>query len=448
MGGSAATAVLSALRDGSGSERYGLDLLRHTGLTSGRLYPALVRLERTGLIQSRWHDNGRRRYRLTPAGAAAAATGRREAVRTAVWWLTAATIAAIESYAALSRPAGARLSDLGIYLGAVHGLRDGASLYAETGANHAAFTYPPFAGLVLWPLSLAATLPLQVAWTLLTVGAVVALSTLAAPATRLPRAVPAVGIAAALLLSAPVSSALHFGQISIILAALVVVDTIGMRNSRYQGVLVGCAAALKLTPLIFVPVLWLAGRRRAALVAASTFAACGALGWALLPADSWQFWSAHVWHPSRLGPITSVGNQSLNGALMRLGMAEPNRSIAALAVAGAVAAIALRRAGRLGRDGDWLSATTLAGAASVVISPVSWTHHQAWLVMAALLPVRGSAGAQRAWSAAVLATMILPVTALGPPIWSNARMLTAVVVACLVPVRRAQPPRPVFHTDC
>jgi alpha-1,2-mannosyltransferase len=109
-------------------------------------------------------------------------------------------------------------------------------------------------------------------------------------------------------------------------------------------------------------------------------------------------------------------------------------------VVGAVAAVALRRAGRLSRAGDWLSATMVVGAASIVVSPVSWTHHQAWLVLAALLPVRGSARAQAGWSAAVLAVMILPVTALGPPLWSNARMLTAIIVACVIPIR---PPTPV-----
>jgi len=90
------------------------------------------------------------------------------------------------------------------------------------------------------------------------------------------------------------------------------------------------------------------------------------------------------------------------------------------------------RAARLGRQGDWLSATVVVGAASIVLSPVSWTHHQVWLVMAALLPVRGPVWA---WRAAVLTVMILPVTALGPPVWSNARLLTAIVIACLVPLR-------------
>jgi alpha-1,2-mannosyltransferase len=473
-----AAAVLAAMHTDPASARFGLDLVHDTGLTSGRLYPSLVRLERAGLVRSGWRGRGRRGYVLTPAGVSALDAGVpavdagvpavdagvpavdagvsvqappwragrsraparpavrwRAAARRVVWWLPALVIALIESSAALSRPAGARLSDLGVYLGAVNGLRSGASLYAFVSANGAPFTYPPFAGLLLWPLSLAATFPLQVAWTLATVAIVVALSFLLVrtAARAHPSYVPAV--AAVLLLSAPVSSNLKFGQVSVGLAALVVVDAVALRTSRFQGVLTGLAAAVKLTPLIFVPMLWLAGRVRAAVVAGSTFAACGALAWVALPADSWLFWSRHVWHPTRLGAITSVGNQSVNGTLLRLGVTGPARSLAVLAVAGAVAVVALRRAGRLGGAGDRLSAIVIAGAASIVVSPVSWTHHQLWLVIAPLLPVGGSVWTRWGWRVAILAVMTLPVTALGPPVWSEARMLAAIGVACLLPIQ-------------
>ena len=45
--------VLHALARG---HRYGFDLLEHTGLTSGTVYPALDRLERQGLARSSWED--------------------------------------------------------------------------------------------------------------------------------------------------------------------------------------------------------------------------------------------------------------------------------------------------------------------------------------------------------------------------------------------------------
>ena len=45
--------VLHALARG---HRYGFDVLEQTGLTSGTVYPALERLERSGLARSSWED--------------------------------------------------------------------------------------------------------------------------------------------------------------------------------------------------------------------------------------------------------------------------------------------------------------------------------------------------------------------------------------------------------
>lgn len=446
-------AVLSSMAAYPALERHGLDLLRDTSLASGVLYPALVRLRRDGLVESRWQDDGRRGYLLTADGVTAlrvappaTATGvigtsapgatTRSRSRTIARWLPATLIAAAESWSALSRPAGLRLSDLGVYVGAVGGRRHGSGLYDFMSAGHAPFTYPPFAGLLFWPLTFVATLPLQVAWLLATVATVMGLSVLLARQAGRPWHGLAPAIAAALVLSAPVSSDLKYGQVSVGLAALVTLDILVLRHSRAHGVLIGLTAAIKLTPLIFIPMLWFAGRRRAAIVATATFAACGAFAGDALPADSWHFWSTDIWRVDRLGYITSVGNQSLNGALMRADVVGSTRSWLVLIVAGGVAMAALWRASTLGRRGDWLSAAIVVGAASVVLSPVSWTHHQAWLVMAALLPAAGPAWARRAWIGVVLLVMILPVTALGPPVWSNARLLLAVAVAALVPLDR------------
>jgi hypothetical protein len=41
----------------------------------------------------------------------------------------------------------------------------------------------------------------------------------------------------------------------------------------------------------------------------------------------------------------------------------------------------------------------------------------------------------------VLAVMVLPVTALGAPLWSNTRLLLAVAVAAVVPLAIAEAPR-------
>ncbi|WP_250002564.1 glycosyltransferase 87 family protein [Actinoplanes sp. M2I2] len=349
-------------------------------------------------------------------------------------WTLAAAAALATATAAFWKPAGARLTDLSVYLGAVSGLADGAGLYDFT-RGAAPFTYPPFAALLFTPLTWLPAGVVQIAWTLATLATVAGLAVLV---TRQPAArsqhVPAAVAALALILSAPVSSDIKYGQVSLFLAALVAVDLLALRRTPGHGALIGLAAAIKLTPLIFIPLLWFAGRRAAAAVATATFAGCALVGAATLPTDSWAFWTDKVFRPDRLGYVDGVGNQSLNGALLRLGIAAEARSTLVVAIGGTLAAVALIRAVGLARRSDWLAALTVTGAASVILSPVSWTHHQVWLVLAALLPVAGPAWARAAWRMCVLAVMILPVTALGPPLFSESRLVLAVAVAALVPL--------------
>jgi DNA-binding PadR family transcriptional regulator len=70
----AAVSILKAVADGV---RYGFDIMDRTDLPSGTVYPALSRLERDGLVRSRWEDlekaHGDRRpprryYQITAPG--------------------------------------------------------------------------------------------------------------------------------------------------------------------------------------------------------------------------------------------------------------------------------------------------------------------------------------------------------------------------------------------
>jgi PadR family transcriptional regulator PadR len=72
-----AVSVLQAIASGF---EYGFDIIDHTGLPSGTVYPALSRLERDGLVRSSWEDDvrahregrpARRYYRITAPGARA-----------------------------------------------------------------------------------------------------------------------------------------------------------------------------------------------------------------------------------------------------------------------------------------------------------------------------------------------------------------------------------------
>ena len=69
-----ATAILQALAHGY---KYGFDIMDVTGLPSGTVYPALRRLEKAGVVESRWEDEAtahkdqrpaRKYYKLTATG--------------------------------------------------------------------------------------------------------------------------------------------------------------------------------------------------------------------------------------------------------------------------------------------------------------------------------------------------------------------------------------------
>lgn len=70
-------ATVSVLRAISRGTSYGFDIMDETGLASGTVYPILTRLERRGLLESRWEDPAvereggrppRRYYAMTPEG--------------------------------------------------------------------------------------------------------------------------------------------------------------------------------------------------------------------------------------------------------------------------------------------------------------------------------------------------------------------------------------------
>jgi len=72
--GTAQLKVLEAIAGGTG---YGFDVMDQTGLPSGSVYPALAKLEKSGLVRSRWEAASvarrekrppRRYYEITESG--------------------------------------------------------------------------------------------------------------------------------------------------------------------------------------------------------------------------------------------------------------------------------------------------------------------------------------------------------------------------------------------
>lgn len=83
--GAAQLKVLEVIAGGTG---YGFDIMDQTGLASGSVYPALSKLEKNGLVRSRWESAAvarrekrppRRYYEITGAGREALAEALAEA---------------------------------------------------------------------------------------------------------------------------------------------------------------------------------------------------------------------------------------------------------------------------------------------------------------------------------------------------------------------------------
>ncbi|WP_197321327.1 glycosyltransferase 87 family protein [Saccharomonospora sp. NB11] len=275
------------------------------------------------------------------------------------------------------------------------------------------FTYPPAAALLFTPL---AFFPVQVAW-----GVVAAVSFLAlalvvritiAALPRLSRDLPrwASPARATLVFTIvffglePVWRTIFLGQINIILMALVMVDVLVVcrRDSRWGGVLVGVAAAVKLTPLIFIPHLLFTGRKWDAARALGTFVGLQALMFAVAPSDAVRFWTHTVFNQGRIGPMHWAGNQSLNGFFNRVSDLAPWATTAALGLGALLAPFAIWVMLRFHRRGQHLYALLVTAFYALLVSPVSWSHHWVWavpliVVLVARLPQTTPATAWRRW---------------------------------------------------
>ncbi|GAA1169860.1 bifunctional glycosyltransferase 87/phosphatase PAP2 family protein [Streptomyces hebeiensis] len=369
------------------------------------------------------------------AGVAGAGFGR---VRV-VLWLLAGVLAIRQAAAVLRLPPGERLTDLETWVGDNGVLHVAGSLY-ETGK----FTGTPFAGLVLRPLARSAEQSLGIAWTFGTLLLVVALGLVAARA--LPgRVSRRTGLLAApvaislLMLSLPVRNSFHLGQTSIIPVLLVLVGCFVVRGQRAPGVLIGVGAALQPAMLLFAPLLWLTGRKNAAVSTAGTFALGTALAWAALPNDSWAYWVHHVAGAGLGDSPDSLANQSLHGALLRLGLTGPLEVVLFVLLAAAVVPLGLRRAVRYARDGQLLLAVALTGCVAVAVSPAAWQHQLLWLLLAVVGRVGTRARDRMVWPVLVVLTMtlpgkmLLPSMALLSPIRENVTLIAALAAACGVP---------------
>jgi alpha-1,2-mannosyltransferase len=321
---------------------------------------------------------------------------------------------------------GGRHIDLEVYRFGVQAWLAGGDLYGDLPetAGHIAlpFIYPPFAALLMVPL---AVVPWVVAWVgLLGISTLSLGATLYVFARRLwpsggrGGALSVASIALPLALAVepgraidfdhpvegrpalglePVLQTIEFGQINLVLMALVALDCLVARPKWPRGMLIGIAAAIKLTPAAFVLFFLLRRDYRAAVTAAVSGAVATGIGFVVSPGQSWTFWSDPAGGVSGSPFFT---NQTFEAILVRAGVEGSVRTAVWLLLSVgllALAAPAIRRA-----PGP-LALVTLA-AVALLVSPTSWSHHWVW-VAPALLVAAATAWEKRSatWTAVTLA---------------------------------------------
>jgi alpha-1,2-mannosyltransferase len=233
----------------------------------------------------------------------------------------------------------------------------------------------------------------------------------------------------------PIRTTLGYGQVNTLLMALVVADLLprpspgragdleGSRRRIPQGALIGLAAAIKLTPALFVVFAFFLGRRRLAFTGIASFVAFTAVGAIFQPAQTIAFWTGLSGGQTRTASPVYAGNQSLLGVFFRLAGSSRTTTLVGLGFAAIVALLAALVAAHWWREGQRVFAVGLVGLATCLASPLSWTHHYVWIVPMAVAVVlqrptpgrrplprwaRGLAGFWVLWVCACLPLAVLP----------------------------------------
>jgi alpha-1,2-mannosyltransferase len=276
----------------------------------------------------------------------------------------------------------AHLVDLHVYRAEGLALREGLDLYGVLPGVHGLATYPPFAAALFVPVSLlpealADSLSLLVNLGLLLGACYLALGRIAAARPQVHVAAPV--LAAVALWCEPVMGTSTYGQVNLAILCLVLWDFSLPPESRWKGVGIGLAAAVKVTPGIFVVHLVLTRQAGAARTAVLTFLGSLAVSALLVPTSTVAFWTRHLFDPDRVGRVENSVNQSLLGVVVRAGhTTEPGLWARGVAVAVLVAGLAC--AMRCHRRLHELAAVLVVALTGLLVSPISWSHHWVWCV--------------------------------------------------------------------
>lgn len=288
--------------------------------------------------------------------------------------------------------------DIDVYRMGAQAWLDGRPLYAGDATFHTRiglnlpFTYPPLAAIVFSPFawlgldaaSVAITvitllLLLLSTWIVLTRLDVWQTSTLTREPAWLRRCWLSAGIVAlSVIYLEPIAANFAFGQINVVLMALVIADCVPRRTPWPRGVLLGVAIALKLTPAVFLLYFVLRRDIRATVTSFAAFLAASLVGLVLAWQDSVEYWTTTVRHTDRIGSAALNTNQNIAGSLARLGLGHTTHFLLWTAACCAVLGLTIWTARRVILAGEPTLALICVALFGLMVSPVSWSHHWVW----------------------------------------------------------------------
>ena len=285
-------------------------------------------------------------------------------------------------------PTGANFVDLHVYIGGAEALNRPGTLYSYVYADQTPdfplpFTYPPFAAVLFYPLTLLPFGLVALLWTLGVMGALYGVVRLSqrllgiTGGTRTAMLWTAVGI-----WTEPMRSTFDYGQVNVLLV-LAVLFAVYSTRWWVSGLLLGLAAGIKLTPAIGG--LYFVGVRRwgVAVFSAVVFVGTIALSLLVVGDQARYYFTDLLGDADRVGPIGTSFNQSWRGGISRiLGYdAEYNSLVvAAIAVTAVLAWLAWRAVQTAPGEQDRLGLVLVVQMFGLLLSPISWTHHWVWLI--------------------------------------------------------------------
>lgn len=249
------------------------------------------------------------------------------------------------------------------------------------------FTYPPFAAILFLPL---AALPQNVAYLLLLIAsAAVAFAVAWDLEPRLQRLLPKWGrllnpfmVGLIFLVSGPVRDSMDFGQINVLLLGVAYLTFVRFRSLVPFAVVVGVCAGIKLTPLALLVAPFAMRQWRATAIGVASFLATQLVSLAFVPSNTIDYWTRVIVDPARIGNPGFIENVSIQGVLARIDASKLAWVAAAAVVGLLILAVmwAMASADKAAHF-DRVTLIALAALASLLLSPVSWTHHWVWWPM-------------------------------------------------------------------